>query len=439
MATNNIPSENKNVKLREEAIHYHEEGFPGKIEVMPTKPYYTQKDLALAYSPGVAYPCLEIESDPAKAYNLTDKGNLVAVVSNGTAVLGLGDIGALTGKPVMEGKALLFKIFAGIDSFDIEVNEKDPAKVVEIVKAISPTFGGINLEDIKAPECFEIETKLKEECDIPVMHDDQHGTAIISGAALLNALYIQNKKIEDIQLVINGAGSAAISCSRLYLELGVKREHIVMCDSKGVIRADNDHLTSQKKEFATSMDYHTLAEALVGADVFLGLSKGNILTPEMILTMAPRPIVFALANPDPEIDYDLAKATRDDIIIATGRSDYPNQVNNVLGFPYIFRGALDSRASQINEPMKIAAVHALAAIARKPVPDSVKEAYGGKELSFGRDYILPTPFDPRLLYDVSAAVAKAAMESGVAGRPITDWDAYAEELRRRMERLRRVR
>lgn len=426
-----------NSKLKREAIEYHEMGFPGKIEVLPTKPYKNQHDLSLAYSPGVAYPCLEIEKDPAMAYDLTNKDNLVAVISNGTAVLGLGDIGAMAGKPVMEGKALLFKIFAGIDSFDIEVNEKDPAKVIEIVKAISPTFGGINLEDIKAPECFEIETRLKEECDIPVMHDDQHGTAIISGAALVNAAMIQGKKLEDLKMVVNGAGSAAISCARLYLQLGVRRENIVMCDSKGVIRSDREGLTSQKKEFATDRDLHTLAEAIVGADMFLGLSKGNVLTAEMVGKMAPRPIVFALANPDPEIDYDLAKSVRDDIIVATGRSDYPNQVNNVLGFPYIFRGALDCRATAINEEMKLAAAHAIAALAREPVPDSVRDAYNGRELTFGRDYILPTPFDPRLLYTVSPAVAKAAIDSGIAGRKIENWDEYAAYLRKRMESLKR--
>lgn len=416
-------------KLEEEALKYHSEGRPGKIEVVPTKPHDTQKDLSLAYSPGVAYPCLEIKEHPADVYKYTDKGNLVAVISNGTAVLGLGNIGALASKPVMEGKALLFKIFAGIDSFDIEVNEEDPEKFIAAVKAISTTFGGINLEDIKAPECFKIEKELKEQTDIPVMHDDQHGTAIISGAALLNALDIQQKKIEDIQLVVNGAGSAAISCTRHYVKLGVKPENIVMCDSKGVIRVDRENLSEQKKEFATSRDLHSLKEALVGADVFLGLSVANVLTPEMILTMASKPIVFALANPDPEIDYDLAKATREDIIIATGRSDFPNQVNNVLGFPYIFRGALDCRATGINEEMKLGATYAIAAIAKEPVPDDVKKIYRAPDLEFGRDYILPKPFDPRLIYTVPPAIAKAAMESGISQAPITDWDAYTEFLK----------
>ena len=429
-------SDIKNKTLEKEALEYHSSWTPGKIEVLPTKPYSDQHDLSLAYSPGVAFPCLEIQKENDLAYKYTDKGNIVAVVSNGTAVLGLGDIGAIAGKPVMEGKALLFKIFAGIDSFDIEVDEKDPDKMVDIVKAISPTFGGINLEDIKAPECFKIETRLKEECNIPIMHDDQHGTAIISGAALINALEIQDKKADEIKLVINGAGSAAISCARLYLDLGVKRENIVMCDSKGVIREDRSDINPQKREFATSRDLHTLTEALVGADVFLGLSVANVLTPEMLLSMAPRPIVFALANPNPEIAYDVAKATRDDIVIATGRSDYPNQVNNVLGFPYIFRGALDSRASTINEEMKLAACHAIAALAREEVPEDVKQAYNGEDFTFGRDYILPKPFDKRLLYRVSPAVAKAAIESGVAKRIITDWTAYDEELKQRMARVR---
>lgn len=430
-------SESTNNKLKEEAIAYHEEGFPGKIEVVPTKPYGTQKDLSLAYSPGVAYPCLEIEREPQKAYDLTNKGNLVAVISNGTAVLGLGDIGALAAKPVMEGKALLFKIFAGIDSFDIEVNEPDPDKFVEAVKAISITFGGINLEDIKAPGCFKIEKRLKEECDIPVMHDDQHGTAIISGAALINALEIQGKKIEDIRLVVNGAGSAAISCTRLYMSLGVRKENIVMCDSKGVIHSGRADLNEQKREFAAPRSERTLAEVMRGADVFLGLSVANVLTPEMVKSMAPKPIVFALANPDPEIDYNLAHSTRDDIIVATGRSDYPNQVNNVLGFPYIFRGALDCRASAINEEMKIAAVHAIAKLAREEVPEEVRKIYRDKDMKFGRDYILPKPFDPRLLYTVAPAVAKSAMESGVSRRPIENWKDYDTYLRKRMEEIRR--
>lgn len=414
---------------KEMALDYHEEGKPGKIEIVPTKPYASQHDLALAYSPGVAYPCLEIEKNPEDAYRYTNKGNLVAVISNGTAVLGLGDIGALAGKPVMEGKALLFKIFAGLDAFDIEINEKDPEKIIEIVKAISPTFGGINLEDIKAPECFKIETRLKEECDIPVMHDDQHGTAIISGAGLLNALQIQGKKIGDIRLVVNGAGAAAISCTRLYVSLGVNPKNVVMCDSKGVIRSDRENLNSQKKEFATDRDLHTLKEALVDADVFLGLSVADVVTPEMLKSMAPKPIVFALANPNPEIAYDLAIESRPDIIFATGRSDYPNQINNVIGFPYIFRGALDCGATGINEAMKIAAVHAIANLAKEPVPAVVDEAYGMNNIKFGPDYILPKALDPRLLLCVAPAVARAAAESGIAKRPIPDWNAYRAKLR----------
>lgn len=414
---------------KEMALEYHEEGKPGKIEIVPTKPYASQHDLALAYSPGVAYPCLEIEKNPEEAYKYTNKGNLIGVISNGTAVLGLGDIGPLAGKPVMEGKALLFKIFAGLDAFDIEVDEKDPEKVIEIVKAISPTFGGINLEDIKAPECFTIEKRLKEECDIPVMHDDQHGTAIISGAGLLNAVQIQGKKVQDVRLVVNGAGAAAISCTRLYVALGVRRENVVMCDSKGVIRADREKLNDQKREFATTRDIHTLAEAMVDADVFLGLSVADVVTPEMVKSMAPNPIVFALANPDPEINYELAVKSRPDLIMATGRSDYPNQINNVIGFPYIFRGALDCGATAINEDMKIAAVHAIADLAKEPVPSVVDEAYGMNNITFGKDYILPKALDPRLLLRVAPAVAKAAMESGIAKRPITDWEAYQTRLR----------
>lgn len=417
---------------KEMALDYHRDAKPGKIEVVPTKPYSTQNDLALAYSPGVAYPCLEIEQQPQDAYEYTNKGNLVAVISNGTAVLGLGDIGALAGKPVMEGKALLFKIFAGIDCFDIEVDENDPDKFIEIVKAISPTFGGINLEDIKAPECFEIERRLKEECTIPVMHDDQHGTAIISAAGLINALEIQGKKIGDVKLVVNGAGAAAVSCTKLYIALGVKPENVVMCDSKGVINTKRANLNSQKREFATNRDINTLAEAMVDADVFLGLSVKDVVTPEMLKSMAPKPIVFALANPDPEIAYDAAMASRDDLIFATGRSDYPNQINNVLGFPYIFRGALDSGATVINEPMKLSAVYAIAALAKEPVPPIVNAAYNMTKLSFGRDYILPKPLDPRLLTTVAPAVARGAMESGVARRPITDWDAYKQKLRQIM-------
>lgn len=414
--------------LKEEALRYHEYPRPGKIEVVPTKPYSLQQDLSLAYSPGVAYPCFEIEKYPEDAFRFTNKGNLVAVVSNGTAVLGLGNIGALAGKPVMEGKALLFKIFAGLDAFDIEVDSEDPGRVVEVVKAIAPTFGGVNLEDIKAPECFEIERRLKEECDIPVMHDDQHGTAIISGAGLLNALELQNKEIGKIRLVVNGAGAAAVSCARLYVELGVMPENIVMCDSKGVIRADRPGLNVQKSEFATKRDVNTLAEAMAGADVFLGLSVKDVVTVEMVQSMAPRPIVFALANPDPEIAYEAAMESRSDLIFATGRSDYPNQINNVLGFPYIFRGALDCGATEINEDMKIAAVHAIAGLAKLPVPRAVEEAYGGQNLKFGPDYILPKPFDRRLLFVVSPAVAKAAARSGVAKRPIEDMDAYEDRL-----------
>lgn len=414
------------------ALEYHREGKPGKIEVVPTVPYSSQQDLALAYSPGVAYPCLEIEQNPQDAYEYTSKGNLVAVISNGTAVLGLGDIGALAGKPVMEGKALLFKIFAGLDCFDIEVNEKDPEKFIQIVKALSPTFGGINLEDIKAPECFEIERRLREECDIPVMHDDQHGTAIISAAGLINALEIQQKNISDIKLVVNGAGAAAVSCTRLYIALGVRPENVVMCDSKGVINRKRTGLNAQKLEFATDRDIDTLEDAMKGADVFLGLSVKDVVTPEMLKSMNDRPIVFALANPDPEIAYDVAMESRPDLIFATGRSDYPNQINNVLGFPYIFRGALDSGATVINETMKLAAVKAIAALAKEPVPSVVNAAYEMSNLRFGREYILPKPLDPRLITTVAPAVARGAMESGVARRPITDWDAYNDKLRQLM-------
>ena len=409
-------------------MDYHKNGRPGKIETIPTKPYSSQNDLSLAYSPGVAYPCLEIEKTPQDAYEYTNKGNLVAVVSNGTAVLGLGNIGAQAGKPVMEGKALLFKIFAGLDCFDIEVDEKDPKKFVEIVKAISPTFGGINLEDIKAPECFEIETLLKEQCDIPVMHDDQHGTAIISGAGLINALEIQGKNIEDVKLVVNGAGAAAVSCTKLYIALGIRPENVVMCDSKGVISTRRKDLNPQKAQFATDRDVETLADAMVGADVFLGLSVKDVVTPEMVQSMAERPIVFALANPDPEIEYSKAKASRPDLIFATGRSDYPNQINNVLGFPYIFRGALDCGAKAINEEMKLAAVRAIAQLAKLRVPSVVNVAYNMEGISFGPEYILPKPLDPRLLTTVSPAVAKAAMDSGVARKPITDWAQYAAKL-----------
>ena len=417
---------------KEEALRYHAEGKPGKIEVVPTKPYSTQMDLSLAYSPGVAEPCLEIEKNPLDAYKYTSKGNLVAVISNGTAALGLGDIGPLAGKPVMEGKGLLFKIFAGIDVFDIEVNEKDPDKFIETVKAIAPTFGGINLEDIKAPECFKIETRLKEELDIPVMHDDQHGTAIISGAGLINALEIAGKKIEDVKIVVNGAGAASISCTKLYIMLGARKENIIMCDSKGVISTHRTDLNESKKFFATDRDIKTLTEAVVGADVFLGLSVANVLTQDMVRSMNTNPIVFALANPNPEISYADAMASRDDIIFATGRSDYPNQINNVLGFPYIFRGALDTHAKAINEEMKLAAVYAIAGLAKEPVPDVVNAAYKLKRTTFGRDYILPKALDPRLLTRVSCAVAKAAINSGVSRRTITDWEGYANHLREMM-------
>ena len=417
---------------KEEALRYHAEGKPGKIEVVPTKPYSTQMDLSLAYSPGVAEPCLEIEKNPLDAYKYTSKGNLVAVISNGTAVLGLGDIGPLAGKPVMEGKGLLFKIFAGIDVFDIEVNEKDPDKFIETVKAIAPTFGGINLEDIKAPECFKIETRLKEELDIPVMHDDQHGTAIISGAGLINALEIAGKKIEDVKIVVNGAGAASISCTKLYIMLGARKENIIMCDSKGVISTHRTDLNESKKFFATDRDIKTLTEAVVGADVFLGLSVANVLTQDMVRSMNTNPIVFALANPNPEISYADAMASRDDIIFATGRSDYPNQSNHVFGFPYIFRGSLDTHAKAINEEMKLAAVYAIAELAKEPVPDVVNAAYKLKRTTFGRDYILPKALDPRLLTRVSCAVAKAAIDSGVSRRTITDWEGYANHLREMM-------
>ena len=418
---------------KEAALRYHSEGRPGKIEVVPTKPYHTQADLSLAYSPGVAEPCLEIQKNPDDAYKYTDKGNLVAVISNGTAVLGLGDIGAVSGKPVMEGKGLLFKIYGGIDVFDIEINEKDPEKFIAAVKAIAPTFGGINLEDIKAPECFEIERRLKEELDIPVMHDDQHGTAIISSAGLLNALQVNGKKIEDVKIVVNGAGAAAISCTKLYVALGARKENIVMLDSKGVIRADREGLNEQKKEFATSRtDISTLEEAVKGADVFLGLSKGNVLSQDMVRSMAKDPIVFALANPVPEITYEDAMASRPDVLMSTGRSDYPNQINNVIGFPYIFRGALDVAATAINEEMKLAAVYAIADLAKQPVPDIVNEVYHVNNFTFGRDYFIPKPVDPRLITEVSTAVAKAAIKSGVARKQITDWDAYQRKLRQMM-------
>jgi len=419
-------------RLEEEALEYHSQGRPGKIEVIPTKPNSTQRDLGLAYSPGVAAPCLEIEKNPEDAYKYTAKGNLVAVISNGTAVLGLGDIGALAGKPVMEGKGLLFKTFADIDVFDIEVDTHDVEKFIQTVTLIAPTFGGINLEDIKAPECFEIEERLKKVLDIPVMHDDQHGTAIISSAALLNALELSGKKIEDIQVVVNGAGAAAVACSKLYFALGVKPENLVMCDSKGVVHKSRKDLNPIKAEFATSKNIHTLEEAIKGADMFLGLSVADLLTEDMIRSMNSNPIVFALANPNPEISYEKAMASRPDLIFATGRSDYPNQVNNVLGFPFIFRGALDVRARAINEEMKKAAVRALASLAKESVPDIVASAYNQNTLSFGRDYLIPKPLDPRLISTISVAVAKAAVESGVARRTIEDWDAYRNELDRRL-------
>lgn len=417
---------------RREALVYHAKPTPGKIKVVPTKKYATQRDLSLAYSPGVAEPCLEIEKDINNVYKYTAKGNLVAVISNGTAVLGLGNIGPEASKPVMEGKGLLFKIFADIDVFDIEVDTENIEEFIQTVKNIAPTFGGINLEDIKAPEAFEIEKRLKEELDIPLMHDDQHGTAIISAAALINALELSKKKIEKAKIVINGAGAAAISCSRLYQACGAKRENMVMLDSKGVIRNDRENLTAEKGEFSTSRDINTLEEAMQNADVFIGLSKADIVDENMLLSMAKNPIVFAMANPDPEIAYSKAIATRKDIIMATGRSDHPNQVNNVLGFPYIFRGALDVRATKINEAMKMAAVRALAELAKEPVPEQVNIAYGETRLTYGKEYIIPKPFDPRLIAEVPPAVAKAAMESGVAKEPITDWEKYKDSLLERM-------
>lgn len=418
--------------LKEDALKYHSKGRPGKIAVIPTKPTNTKRDLSLAYSPGVAEPCLEIAANTDDVYKYTSKGNLVAVISNGTAVLGLGDIGPEASKPVMEGKGVLFKIFADIDVFDIEINTKDTEEFIRTVKNISPTFGGINLEDIKAPECFEIERRLKQELDIPIMHDDQHGTAIIVGAALINGLELVKKKIGDVRVVFNGAGASAISCAKLVISLGVNPENLVMCDSKGVIRKDSPNLDETKKQFATSLNINTLEDALKGADVFIGLSKANVVSQKMVQSMAPQCIVFALANPDPEISYEDAVASRKDIIIATGRSDHPNQVNNVLGFPYIFRGALDVRATKINEEMKVAAVHALARLAKEPVPEIVNMAYNEKSISFGPTYLIPKPLDPRLITTVSPAVARAAMESGVARKQITDWDAYNNELLARL-------
>jgi malate dehydrogenase (oxaloacetate-decarboxylating)(NADP+) len=417
---------------KEDALLYHSRGRHGKVEVIPTKPYGTQFDLSLAYTPGVAFPCLEIEKNPEDAYTYTAKGNLVAVISNGTAVLGLGDIGTLAGKPVMEGKGLLFKVFADVDVFDIEVDEKDPEKLIEVCAKIAPTFGGINLEDIKAPECFEVETKLKAMLDIPVFHDDQHGTAIISGAGLLNTLEITRKKIDEIKIVVCGAGAAAISCSKLYVTLGVKKENLVMVDSRGVINRKRKDLNKYKQEFITDRDIDTLAEAVKDTDLFLGLSVANMLTREMLATMAPNPVVFAMANPNPEISYEDAMSTRDDLIFATGRSDYPNQINNVLGFPFIFRGALDVRASTINEEMKLAASKALASLTKEPVPASVLKAYNIDKLTFGREYIIPKPLDPRLISWVASAVAKAAMDTGVAKYPIKDWDAYRKKLDSRL-------
>ena len=422
----------KNKNNRRAALVYHAKPKPGKIEVNPTTEYSSQRDLALAYSPGVAFPCLEIEKDPSSVYKYTAKGNLVAVITNGTAVLGLGNIGPEASKPVMEGKALLFKIFAGIDVFDIEVDASDPEKFIETVKNIAPTFGGINLEDIKAPEAFEIEKRLSEELDIPVMHDDQHGTAIISAAALLNALELVEKKIEKVKVVVCGAGAAAISCTRMYKALGLRKENIVMTDSKGVISIKRENLSKEKAEFATKRNLSNLKQAMVDADVFIGLSKADMVTPEMLLSMAKNPIVFAMANPDPEIDYHLAMKTRDDIIMATGRSDHPNQVNNVLGFPFIFRGALDVRATKINDQMKMAAVIALSALAKETVPEFVNIAYDKTKLTFGKDYIIPKPFDPRLITNVPPMVAKAAMDSGVAKQPIENWDQYEEELHGRL-------
>ena len=431
MADNKKRDESNFIKA---ALDYHQSEPKGKIEVIPSKPHSSQRDLSLAYSPGVAIPCLEIEKKPETVYDYTGKGNLVAVISNGTAVLGLGDIGAEASKPVMEGKGLLFKIFADINVFDIEIGEKDPDKFIEIVKGIAPTFGGINLEDIKAPEAFYIENRLKEELNIPLMHDDQHGTAIISAAALLNALEIAGKKISEVKVVVNGAGAAAIACTKLYIALGLNPKNILMCDSKGVINKNRENLTPEKIDFIADTDIATLEDALIGADVFIGLSKGNVMSPEMLGTMAENPIVFGLANPDPEIRYDLAMETRKDTIMATGRSDYPNQVNNVLGFPYIFRGALDVQATGINEAMKLAAVKAIANLAKEPVPEAVLLAYNLKSLSFGREYFIPKPFDNRLITEVSIAVAKAAMESGIAGKPIENFEEYENHLLDRMGR-----
>lgn len=423
-------------ELKERALAYHcLDGVPGKVSVVPTKPCQTADDLGLAYTPGVAKPVLEIAEKPEDAYAYTSKGNLVAVISNGTAILGLGDRGALASKPVMEGKGVLFKRFADIDVFDIEVDEKDPDKIIEIVRAISPTFGGINLEDIKGPECFKIERELIEKCDIPVFHDDQHGTAIIATAGMMNACEVVGKKLEDIKVVVNGAGAAGISCAKMFVAAGVKRGNIIMCDSKGVIyKGRMAGMTSEKEEFATDLPARTLAEAMVGADFFMGLSVADCVTPAMLLSMAKDPVVFAMSNPNPEISYELAVETRKDLIMATGRSDYPNQINNVLGFPFIFRGALDVRASRISEGMKMAAAKALASLAKEPVPEVVAKAYGGREFSFGRNYIVPKPFDPRVISWEAVAVAKAACEEGLAAKPIADWEAYRVSLEKRMEK-----
>jgi len=420
--------------LKEKALKYHSmDGVPGKISVVPTKPCQTADDLSLAYTPGVAKPVLEIESNPEDAYKYTSKGNLVAVISNGTAILGLGDRGALASKPVMEGKGVLFKRFADIDVFDIELNEKDPEKVIQIVKAMEPTFGGVNLEDIKGPECFEIEQRLIEMCNIPIFHDDQHGTAIISTAGLMNAMEIVGKKLSDIKVVVNGAGAAGISCSKMFVAAGVAPQNLIMLDSKGVIyKGRQAGMTKEKEEFARETGMRTLAEAMEGADVLMGLSVADCVTPEMLLSMAKDPVVFAMSNPNPEIAYDLAVATRSDLIMATGRSDFPNQINNVLGFPFIFRGALDVRASRISEGMKMAAAKALASLAKEPVPEVVRKAYGGKDFTFGRNYIVPKPFDPRVIEYEAVAVAKAACEEGLALHPITDWEGYRQSLVERM-------
>ncbi|NQT59875.1 MAG: malate dehydrogenase [Bacteroidetes bacterium] len=423
-------------ELKEKALNYHNmNGVPGKIEVVPTKPCLTADDLSLAYTPGVAKPVMEIAANPENAYKYTSKGNLVAVISNGTAILGLGDQGALASKPVMEGKGVLFKRFADIDVFDIEVDTKDPKKIIEIVKLLEPTFGGVNLEDIKAPECFEIEQTLIKECDIPIFHDDQHGTAIISTAGILNASELVGKKMEDLKIVFNGTGAAGVSCSKMFVAAGAKRENITMCDSKGVIyKGRVERMTPEKEDLAIETDARTLAEAMVGSDVFMGLSVADCVTPEMLLSMAKDPIVFAMSNPNPEIKYETAVATRDDVIMATGRSDFPNQINNVLGFPFIFRGALDVRATKISEGMKMAAAKALAALAKESVPEEVGAAYGGREFTFGRDYIVPKPFDPRVIEWEAVAVAKAACEEGLAKYPIEDWDAYTQQLKDRMKK-----